>query len=77
MTQDRAMFDFDIRFSNGGDVRGRDFRLDIDGDAIAADELGRRIVEDLRLLMVGTVEVSNVRIVSEAHKRAPPTDPSA
>ena len=67
--QHRAVFDFEIRFSNGGDLQGRDFRLDIPSDAVGHGELARRIVDDMRLLMVDTVDIRRVRIVREAHKR--------
>lgn len=67
--QKRALFDFDIEFLNGGGIQGQDFRLDIDGDDIDDVALGRLLVEDLRLLMVGKVHVFNKRIVAEPHKR--------
>ena len=39
-TQDRrAQFDFEVAFSNGGALQGQGFRLDIDGDDIADEEL--------------------------------------
>jgi len=31
----RVQFDFEIDFSNGGGIQGRDFRLDIAGDDIS------------------------------------------
>jgi kynurenine formamidase len=65
----RAVFDFEIEFSNGGGVQGQGFRLDIDGDEITDRELGDAIVRDLRLLMVGTVRILNKRIIEESHKR--------
>ena len=68
--QHRVLFDFEIAFSNGGGLRGWDFRLDIPGASIDEDALARHVVEDLRLLMVGQVRVANVRIIQEAHKRA-------
>jgi kynurenine formamidase len=70
MTDTRVVFDFDITFSNGGSLEGRDFRLDIDGDSIEDEELADLIVADLDLLMVGSVEISSKRYVSESHKRA-------
>ncbi len=65
----RVCFDFDIAFSNGGGLQGQDFRLDIDGDDISDEELGRFIIRDLRLLMVGSVRILNKRIIAERHKR--------
>jgi len=70
MTRDkRVQFDFDIAFSNGGGLTGRAFRLDIDDDDIDDAALAAYIVQDLRLLMVGEVRISNKSILREAHKR--------
>jgi kynurenine formamidase len=65
----RLQFDFEIEFSNGGGLRGRDFRLDVERTDIGDDELAARLVADMRLLMVGNVRIANRRVVSEAHKR--------
>jgi len=65
----RVQFDFEIAFSNGGGLKGWDFRLDIEGDDISDEVLADYIVRDLRLLMVGSVAVSNKKIISEPHKR--------
>ena len=46
--QHRAVFDCPIRFSNGGDLHGRDFRLGTRTDAVGHDELARRLVDDMR-----------------------------
>lgn len=70
MSEQRVVFDFDIRFSNGGSLHGEDFRLDLDGDEISDADLGTQLVDDLNLLMVGEVEISRKRYVSEPHKRA-------
>ena len=69
--QHRVVFDFDIRFSNGGGLQGQDFRLDIDGDDIDDAALADYIVRDLRLLMVGQVRILRKRIIVEPHKRLP------
>ena len=65
----RVQFDFEIDFSNGGGIQGQGFRLDIDGDDIADDELAAFIVRDLRLLMVGDVRILAKTIIQEPHKR--------
>jgi len=67
----RVQFDFEIDFSNGGGIQGRDFRLDIPGDDISDRELADYLVADMRLLMVGAVRIHNKRIIAEAHKRKP------
>ncbi len=66
--QKRAQFDFEVDFSNGGSLQGRDFRLDIEGADIADEALAAYIIRDLRLLMVGAVRILRKRIVSEPHK---------
>ncbi|MEP1883264.1 MAG: cyclase family protein [Sulfitobacter dubius] len=69
MLEHRAVFDFEIDFSNGGAIQGQGFRLDIDGNEIGDDELVAYIIRDLRLLMVGEARILNKCIVTEAHKR--------
>jgi arylformamidase len=65
----RVKFDFEIYFTNGGSIKGEDFRLDIRGDDISDRELADYIVEDLRLLMVGQTKILNKEVFSETHKR--------
>ena len=67
----RVKFDFEIYFTNGGGIKGQDFRLDISGDAISDKELADYIVADLRLLMVGETKILNKEIFEEKHKRKP------
>src|SRR5882724_198973 len=66
----RVQFDFEIEFANGGGLQGQEFRLDIAGETITDEELADAIVRDLRLLMVGTVRISNKQIITERHKRS-------
>lgn len=65
----RVVFDFEIEFTNGGGLRGHDFRLDIDGDDIDDATLVDHVVRDLRLLMVGPARILDKRIVVEPHRR--------
>ena len=67
----RVKFDFEIYFTNGGSIKGEDFRLDIAGGDITDKELADYIVEDLRLLMVGQAKILNKEVFSETHKRKP------
>jgi kynurenine formamidase len=69
----RVKFDFEVEFSNGGGLQGQGFRLDIDGDDVADDELAAHVVRDLRLLMVRDVRILDKQIIRERHKRAPAT----
>lgn len=67
----RVKFDFEIYFTNGGNIKGEDFRLDIAGVDITDKELADYIVKDLRLLMVGKTNIINKQIFNEPHKRKP------
>jgi len=67
----RVKFDFEIYFTNGGSLKGKDFRLDIDENEISDASLADYIVADMRLLMVGKVNIMNKAIFSELHKRKP------
>ena len=69
----RVQFDFEIYFTNGGSIKGQDFRLDITGEKITNKELASYIVADLRLLMVGETRILNKKIIEETHKRKPVT----
>lgn len=72
----RVKFDFEIYFTNGGSIKGEDFRLDIAGDAISDRELADYIIADLRLLMVGQTRILNKEILTEPHKRKPINEPT-
>lgn len=67
----RVKFDFTVHFTNGGSLSAEDFRLDIPGDDISDDQLAAHLIQDMRLLMAGRVEISNKEIISEPHKRQP------
>lgn len=72
----RVVFDFEITFTNGGGIQGQDFRLDIAGKTISDQELADYIVQDLRLLMVGKVDILNKHYIDEPHKRVPADAPN-
>ena len=67
----RVKFDFEIYFTNGGSLKGEDFRLDIQGNDISENELIDYIISDMRLLMVGQAKILNKEIITEPHKRKP------
>src|SRR3546814_5812494 len=69
--QHRVKFDFEIEFTNGGSLHGKDSRLDIPGDAISDAALVDHVVADMRLLMAGPARIRNKRIIAEPHKRRP------
>jgi len=65
----RVVFDFEIHFTNGGNMKGEGFRLDIEGDDIGDAALIRCLISDLWLLMVGEARIYNKKIIAEPHKR--------
>ncbi|WP_350347769.1 cyclase family protein [Agromyces sp. G08B096] len=68
MTDYRAVFDADIAFVNGGGLQTEGFRLDLPGHGLSEREIGELLVRHLGLAMVGTVTLTNLEIVEEAHK---------
>ena len=77
--QYRAIFDAEVTFSNEGGLQAQGFRVDLPGPDATDEEIGRLFITSLDLLMADSVEVSNVRIIEEAHKgtRGGPSDPRA
>ena len=69
MTEHRVKFDFVVHFTNGGSLSARDFRLDIRGSDVTDDELAACLIQDMRLLMAGQVDITNKQILEEPHKR--------
>lgn len=81
MPDHRAHFDFDIRFANGGDLKGTGFRLDLPAADLDVDAIGKLLVRHLGLALVDSVELRGLRIVEEPHRGsrgvADPADPTA
>ena len=77
MPEYRAHFDFDIRFANGGGLTGEAFRLDVPSDTVTERELQLLLVEHLGLTLVGSVEISGLRIVEEPHRGSRGVAPAA
>ena len=69
MSEHRVQFDFVVHFTNGGSLSAEGFRLDIPGDDISDDALAAYLIQDMRLLMAGRVDIANKRIIAEPHKR--------
>ena len=69
MADHRVKFDFVVHFTNGGSLSAQDFRLDIPESDIADDALAAYLIQDMRLLMAGRVEITNKQILEEPHKR--------
>ena len=77
MTEYRAIFDFRVLFTNGGELTGSGFRLDVPEEAVSSDEVGLLLVRRLGLVMAGKIEVRDLRIVAEAHREAAPPPAAA
>lgn len=69
MVQYRVKFDFVVYFTNGGSLSAQDFRLDIADNHIADEMLAAYLIQDMRLLMAGRVDITNKEIIQEPHKR--------
>ena len=68
----RAELDFEITFTNGGSLRGREFRIDIDHPGMTEDELAAALIRDLGLLMVGRVDIHSRQVMRGPHRRGQP-----
>ena len=64
----RALFDFVVTFSNGGNLRGEGFRLDLPRADAPEKEIAALLVTHLGLLMVDRVELRNLRRIEEPHR---------
>lgn len=78
MTQYRAEFDASVSFLNGGDLSANGFRVDVAAPDVSESEVAQLFIASLSLLMVGTVELSGLRIIEQDHKgtRGGPSDPA-
>ena len=68
MTDYRAHFDAKITFANGGGLTAGAFRLDLPSREVSETEVERLLVQHLGLALVATVELTDLRIVEEAHR---------
>jgi arylformamidase len=64
----RAHFDARIEFANGGGLTAEAFRLDLPSPDLDEAAIGRLLVQHLGLALVGSVTLTNLRIVEEAHR---------
>ncbi|WP_306207384.1 cyclase family protein [Actinoplanes sp. RD1] len=69
--QYRAVFDAVVTFSNGGSLQTQGFRVDVPHADVTEHEIATIFVTACRLLMVGGVELSNVRVFAEPHLGTP------
>jgi arylformamidase len=77
LTQYRARFDAYVTFGNGGDLSTRGFRVDVPAADTSRDEVTALFLAAVNLLMVESVELSNVEILAGEHQGTPggPSDP--
>ncbi|SFR70133.1 Kynurenine formamidase [Agromyces sp. CF514] len=68
MTEYRARFDADIAFVNGGGLHAEAFRLDLPAADLTEAEIGELLVRHLGLTLVGSVRLTNLEVVAEAHR---------
>jgi arylformamidase len=68
LNQYRAEFDAVVTFSNGGSLQTEGFRIDVPGPDTSAEEIKELFVRSLNLLMVGHVDLGELRLFPEAHK---------
>jgi arylformamidase len=66
--QYRAHFDARVEFANGGGLTAEGFRLDMPGPDVGEAEVARLLVQHLGLALVGSVTLTNLRIVEEQHR---------
>ena len=69
--QYRAEFDAVVTFRNGGGLQTQGFRVDVPHADVTEAEIASLFVTACRLLMVGTVELSNIRIFADPHLGTP------
>lgn len=75
--QYRAHFDARIEFANGGGLTAEAFRLDLPGPDVDEAAVGRLLVQHLGLALVGSVTLTDLRIVEEQHRGSRGIAPSA
>jgi arylformamidase len=66
--QFRAHFDAEVEFLNGGDLRATGFRLDLPTEEADEQTVARLFVQHLGLALVGSVRLTNLKIVAEQHR---------
>ena len=64
----RAHFDARIEFANGGGLTAEGFRLDVPGPDLDEAAVARLLVQHLGLALVGSVQLTGLRIVEEQHR---------
>jgi kynurenine formamidase len=76
-TEWRAHFDAKVEFANGGGLTAEAFRLDLPGPDVDEAEVARLFVQHLGLALVGSVTLTALQIVEEAHRGSRGFEPAA
>jgi arylformamidase len=61
-------FDFEIYFSNGGSIIGKEFRLDLFNQNITEEDIAKNLTEALSLVMVKQVYILNKKIITQTNQ---------
>jgi arylformamidase len=69
--QYRAEFDAVVTFSNGGGLQTQGFRVDVPHADVTGAEIAGLFVTACRLLLVGSVELSSIRVFADPHLGTP------
>lgn len=77
MAEYRAHFDARVEFANGGGLTAEAFRLDLPSPDLDEAAIGRLLVQHLGLALVGSVVLTDLRIVEEAHRGSRGVEPVA
>ena len=64
----RAHFDARVEFANGGGLTAEAFRLDVPGPDVDETDVARLLVQHLGLALVGSVTLTDLKIVEEQHR---------
>jgi len=64
----RAHFDARVEFANGGGLTAEAFRLDVPGQDVDEAEVARLLIQHLGLALVGSVTLTDLKIVEEQHR---------
>ena len=68
MREYRAHFDARVEFANGGGLTAEAFRLDVPGPDVDETDVARLLVQHLGLALVGSVTLTDLKIVEEQHR---------
>jgi hypothetical protein len=79
----RAELDFEISLADGGTLRGRDFRIDVDHAGVTEEALAAALARELGLSAADQVDIHSRQVMrggtaarsAAVHRLPPPPDP--